>query len=149
MPRPETRRRNKRPATAAEDDPAARVFSLGALLPQTAPVDAPMLSFVERVSQGSRQVQLESADIAPTSPIKRARRAERAAPQLPPEPDSFNDADERYQLGTDHDFSWLPEEDFGDERPLPSSVGESGGRRTVPPAVCLPSVALCPPDPQT
>ncbi|KAJ7190936.1 hypothetical protein GGX14DRAFT_603100 [Mycena pura] len=130
------RGRNKRPAPAPEDDAAARVFSLNALLPQPASVDAPMVSFVERVSQGSRQLQRESAHIAPTSPIKRARRAERTTHIPPPEPNSTNSADdERYQLGTDHDFSWLPEPDFVDEGPPPPPpVGASGARRAVPPA---------------
>ncbi|KAJ7200869.1 hypothetical protein GGX14DRAFT_571878 [Mycena pura] len=129
------RGRNKRSASE-EGGAAARVFSLDTLLPQPMPVDAPMVSFVERVSHGGRRIQRESADLAPTSPIKRARRAERAAPQpthSPPEPDPTNSADERYQIGTDHDFTWLPEEDFLGEEPLPSPE-TSGARRAVPPA---------------
>lgn len=135
-----SRRRKRRPVP--EDDTAARVFSLNDLLPEPASLNAPMVSFVERVSERGHRVQVESTSVVPPSPIKRARLATSSNPRqaVPADTDplrmqsDFNQ--DRYEIGTDHNFPWLPEpqDDVGDE-PMPASHGTSGAR--VTPAVSL------------
>src|ERR1700761_5904103 len=128
------RKRAHSPVNAAAQH---HVFDLNSLLPPAA--DAPVDSFVDRVSSDSRRIYRDSVPVVATSPVKRARLHASVAQNLPstsshttPLPASaLGDlAEERYSMGFD-DGSWSINQD---EETLFEPVPMA---RTIKPAVCF------------